>query len=204
MPNVRRSCCSCCRFRRTGLSAVLRAPSVAPCPAPFSGLLLALFLVLGGVPFPALAAGERIAGAAIALAGDLLQVSGQRIRLHGIDAPDPGQTCRTRGGRVYDCAEEARTMLGLLVEGRRVTCEVEPPGRDGRRIGTCRIDGISIAGAMVLRGWAFAAERLAPDYVPLQSRAQARRAGMWGGRVEAPWLWRSRQLRETGTMPGPG
>lgn len=165
--------------------------------------LLALPMTMGLTP-RAFAAGERIEGSATALAGDVLQVSGQRIRLEGIDAPDPGQTCRTRGGLVYDCAEESRTMLGMLVEGRTVACEAGPPGRDGRRVGTCRIGGISVGGAMVLRGWAFAAERLAPDYVFLQSHAQARRAGMWAGRVEAPWLWRSRQLRETGTLPGPG
>jgi endonuclease YncB( thermonuclease family) len=175
------------RLRRAAFAAVLLALSPGP-----------------GAPSPARAAEERIEGPATPLAGDLLEVSGQRIRLKGIDAPDPGQTCRTRGGRVYDCAQEALTMLGLLVEDRSVSCDAEPPGRDGRRVGTCRIDGISVGGAMVLRGWAFAAERLAPDYVPLQSHAQARRAGMWGGRVEAPWLWRSRRLRETGTPPGPG
>lgn len=163
-------------------------------------MLTALVFVLCA-PRAALPAGEIMRGTATAIDGDLLELDGRQLRLHAIDAPDAGQTCRTRGGREYDCGTEARVMLGRLLEGRETECEVLHIASDGRRVALCRIDGISIAGAMVLRGWAFAAERLAPDYARLQSLAQARRAGMWAGRVEAPWLWRSRRLEEEARRP---
>lgn len=164
---------------------------------------LALVLVLpvalaaapsSAAPSSAAGPGEVLRGRAEALEGDVLSVGGTTVRLHGIDAPDPGQTCHAPGGREYDCGEVARRELSAILEGREVACELAvPPGRDGRRVGTCRSEGKSIAGAMVIRGWAFAAIRLSPDYVRVQAAAQSRKAGMWAGRVEAPWNWRSRK-----------
>ena len=44
---------------------------------------------------PALA--QTITGPARVIDGDTLGVSGQRIRLHGIDAPEKNQTCQIEG-----------------------------------------------------------------------------------------------------------
>ena len=35
-----------------------------------------------------------------------LQVSGERIRLFGLDAPEKTQSCSDRGGRPYACGEQ--------------------------------------------------------------------------------------------------
>lgn len=161
-----------------------------------SGFALACVALLASPGMAGASLAASIRGAASAVEGDVILLQGRQIRLHGIDAPDPGQTCRTRLGHVYDCGEEARAMLERLLAGREVDCDVHYEAGDGRAAATCRIGGISVAGAMVLRGWAFAAVRLAPDYVRFQALAQSRRAGMWAGRVEAPWLWRSRRLQE--------
>lgn len=160
------------------------------------GLALACAALLAPAGIAGSATATSVRGIASAVEGDIVLVEGRQIRLHGIDAPDPGQTCRTKLGYAYDCGAEARAMLDRLLAGREVDCDIRHETGDGRTAATCRIEGISVAGAMVLRGWAFAAVRLAPDYVRFQALAQSRRAGMWAGRVEAPWLWRSRQLRE--------
>ncbi len=145
----------------------------------------------------ALAAGETVRGAGTAVEGDLLRVGGTAVRLHGIDAPDPGQTCRTPAGREYDCGDAARRVLEAILEGREVECELRvQPGADGNRVGTCRSEGKSIAGALVVRGWAFASIKLSHHYVRAQAAAQSRKAGMWAGYVEAPWNWRTRRMQE--------
>jgi endonuclease YncB( thermonuclease family) len=162
----------------------------------FPGFALACAALLASSGMAGTALGDSLRGAASAVEGDVVLIQGRQLRLHGIDAPDPGQTCRTRQGHVYDCGEQARAMLERLLAGREVDCDIHYEAGDGRAAATCRIGGISVAGAMVLRGWAFAAVHLAPDYARLQALAQSRRAGMWAGRVEAPWLWRSRRLQE--------
>ena len=42
--------------------------------------------------FPVVARAE-ITGAARVIDGDTIDIAGERIRLHGIDAPESGQTC---------------------------------------------------------------------------------------------------------------
>src|SRR5690606_37709166 len=61
--------------------------------------------------------------------GDSLTLNGERIRLHGIDAPELNQFCR-RGEQSYDCGREAREPLRKLIGSGRVACKI---GRASRR-----------------------------------------------------------------------
>ena len=55
-------------------------------------LRLALLLTL----LPTLALAD-VTGQARVIDGDTIEVAGERIRLHGIDAPESGQRCRRLG-----------------------------------------------------------------------------------------------------------
>ncbi len=78
---------------------------------------------------PALA---EATGRAAAVDGDTplrsAAIRGQRIRLHGIDAPETGQTCR-RGGAPWDCGRAAAELLHELTAGTLVGRR--PPVREG-------------------------------------------------------------------------
>lgn len=138
---------------------------------------------------------QTINGIATAVSGDALMLGGMVVHLIGIDAPDPGQTCRSLQGHVYDCGGAATAMLAAILRGQQVQCVVLPPlAVVTQRAGDCMIHGRSIAGAMVVRGWAFADQQLTAKYALLQTHAQSLHVGMWAGRVEPPWLWRSSQL----------
>ncbi len=59
----------------------------------------ALIIALCLLATPALA---DMAGVASVIDGDTLEVHGQRIRLHGIDAPESRQLCRL-DGKPWQC-----------------------------------------------------------------------------------------------------
>ena len=53
-----------------------------------------------------------VVGSARVIDGDTLEISGQRIRIHGIDAPEGRQTC-TRGQAAWLCGHTSKAMRAL-------------------------------------------------------------------------------------------
>lgn len=138
----------------------------------------------------------KIAGKATAIEGDFLMVDGKTVRLMGVDAPDPGQRCKNKYGSEYDCFAIATAVLRNLVENDDVECVIADKDRNSQNQGECKVRGVDLGAAMVARGWAFAYRSLTPAYASAEAYAQTNRFGMWAGKVEKPWAWRSRQLRE--------
>nr|WP_246501111.1 thermonuclease family protein [Azospirillum rugosum] len=114
----------------------------------------------------------------------------------GIDAPDQEQKCKNRYGHELDCFRIATAVLASLVKDEEVSCTIAEQDRFGQRMGECRVRGVDLGAAMVSRGWAFSYRSLSPAYTSGEAFAQSRRLGLWSGKVEKPWQWRSRQLRE--------
>jgi endonuclease YncB( thermonuclease family) len=54
--------------------------------------------------------------------GDTIEVAGQRIRLHGIDAPERGQVCDWLY-KAISCGDIAADALTGTVVGQTVRCE---------------------------------------------------------------------------------
>ena len=76
-------------------------------------------LVVAVVPVSALA---DITGPARIIDGDTIEVRGQRIRLHGIDAPEGRQLCFD-DGEPWLCGTDATNALRNKIANRQVTCE---------------------------------------------------------------------------------
>lgn len=154
-------------------------------------------------PPPGAAWGAPVTGPGKAKEGDLVTVNGQDFRLFGIDAPDPGQKCKNVRGVEYDCFALSRTMLERLINNGEVECTPRKASpAHGPKLALCKAGGDDLARAMVEFGYALAYRALSYDYVSSEARASSYRRGMWAGRIDPPWEWRSRQLRETGKLPG--
>jgi|TARA_B100000315_G_C14524329_1_gene563078 endonuclease YncB( thermonuclease family) len=122
--------------------------------------------------------------------GDTIVIAGQRIRLHGIDAPEAKQTCQRQDGTEYRCGDMATFALAGLIMGLWVRCEGGTTDRYGRLIGTCIIGRVNLNAEMVRRGWALAYRRYSSDYVDEEDEARMAGRGLWQGRFEPPWEWR--------------
>lgn len=137
-------------------------------------------------------AADPIAGRARVIDGDTIEMSGQRIRLFGIDAPEAKQTC-VAAGKKWSCGQNATFGLSAIIERQWVHCRQKDKDRYERIVAVCNlagVDGPDINAAMVRQGWALAYRRYSKDYVSDEDTARKAKAGLWVGQFVAPWDWR--------------
>jgi endonuclease YncB( thermonuclease family) len=131
-------------------------------------------------------------GAAVVADGDSIEISGARIRLQGIDAPELDQTCIDAEGRPWTCGSKAAQELRAHIRDRQLTCKPTGADRYQRALAICALpDGSEINAWMVRQGWAVASGH-AGSYQFEQDEARAARRGLWAGRFDWPWEWRRR------------
>ena len=131
-----------------------------------------------------------LVGKASVIDGDTLEVRGQRIRLHGIDAPESGQVCQDETGRDYRCGQAAATALSDKIGRRKVSCVPNATDRYGRIIAVCVAGKENLNRWLVEEGWAIAYRRFSSEWVPQEMGAQAAGRGLWAGRFVEPEAWR--------------
>ncbi len=154
----------------------------------------ALTIALCLLATPALA---DVAGVASVIDGDTLEIHGQRIRFHGIDAPESRQLCRL-DSKPWQCGKDAANALADKIARRPVTCEDLGRDRYKRIIAKCTVAGEDLEKWMVANGWALAYRRYSLDYVDEEADAQAARRSIWAGEFVLPWEWRRGKRLDTG------
>lgn len=121
--------------------------------------------------------------------GDTLDIAGERVRLHGIDAPEKDQTCSI-DDRVWECGIAAWGYLVQLLAGQVITCDPRDIDKYGRTVAVCFAGGEDVNATMVAEGWALAYREYSPDYIPQEAAAEAVGLGLWQGDFVPPWEWR--------------
>jgi endonuclease YncB( thermonuclease family) len=150
-------------------------------------VVLAVFLLLA----PSVAAAD-ITGKARVVDGDTIWIGEMKIRLHGIDAPEMKQTCRTSKGKEQLCGQLAKQALQRLIQGQDITCKGDERDRYGRLIAVCYTGPYDLNAKMVRQGWALAYRRYSMDYVDDENAAKVARKGLWRGEFVPPWEWRNK------------
>jgi len=145
-------------------------------------------------PRPAAGPHASVVGKAWVIDGDTIDISGTRIRLLGIDAPESAQSCTDGNKRSWLCGRAATRELKALIAGRPLVCEPSGLDRYRRVLAVCALpDGTDVNAWMVRQGWALAYGYSTP-YRPEEAQAQAAKRGIWTGTFMAPWDWRHRHL----------
>lgn len=135
------------------------------------------------------AAQEPIIGRASVIDGDTIEIAGERIRLHGLDAPESWQKCKDGDGGTYRCGKEAAASLDrFLAASRPARCEFVERDRYKRFVGVCfRADGTEVNRWLVANGYAVDWARYSKgSYAAAQNNAQARAIGIWRGTFQHP------------------
>jgi endonuclease YncB( thermonuclease family) len=139
---------------------------------------------------PSIAQAEELVGRATVVDGDTLGIRDQRIRLHGIDAPESSQLCTTAGDKDWRCGQKAANALSEKIGQRNVRCVGTKRDRWKRLIAVCFVGDQDLNGLLVRRGWAVAYRKYSKDYVPQEERARRAKVGVWSGEFVMPWDWR--------------
>ena len=135
---------------------------------------------------------KPLVGAASVVDGDSLEISGTRIRLTGIDAPEMHQTCTDARRETWSCGRAAARELRARIGDRELKCEQTASDRYRRVLAVCFLpDGSDVNAWMVRQGWAVASG-YAPNYRSQQDEAKAAKRGIWAGTFMLPAEWRQR------------
>ena len=139
---------------------------------------------------------EVISGLAKVTDGDTIRINSERIRLHGIDAPELQQQCSTETGKLYQCGQSAAAKLREIIGNQPVDCQIVERDIYNRIVGICfNASGKNLQSWLVESGWAVAYRRYSTRYVEEETVARKARRGIWRGSFTMPQIWR-RQNRK--------
>lgn len=169
------------------------APRHRPVAVTFHAIAFSLAVLLAALVLAAAAGGVEFRGRVIGVNdGDTITVlhdrQPEKIRLHGIDAPEKGQPF----------SERAKQFASGLAFGRAVTIRVVDHDKYGRTVADVVLaDGRSLNRELVRAGYAWWYRRYSNDrtLAELEAHARATRSGLWADpHAVPPWEWRAGRL----------
>ena len=148
--------------------------------------LITFFLIL----FSSASFSEKIIeGKVKIIDGDTIHIEKNKIRLHGIDAPEIDQTCTIKD-KVWNCGIESSLELKKLILDNNISCVVSDIDKYNRYIAECFINNKNINKLMVRNGWAIAYRYYSLDFVEDEKLAEKDKIGLWQGQFQEPYLFR--------------
>ena len=132
-----------------------------------------------------------ILGEAKVIDGDTIHIKNNKIRLHGIDAPEINQDC-SYNNEDWKCGQLSKNFLLNLINLNVVNCQVKTVDKYKRYIAICFVNNLNINEMMVKNGWAIAYRYYSKDYVDEELIAKKNKVGIWKGKFIEPYLFRQK------------
>jgi len=132
-----------------------------------------------------------IKGKAKIIDGDTIHIEKNKIRLHGIDAPEFKQTCNKKD-EIWNCGYKSYLELKKLIKQKEVRCEVNDIDKYKRYVAECYLDKVNINQYMVRRGWAISYRYYSKKFVKDEEIAKKNKLGIWQGTFIDPYLFRKK------------
>ena len=122
--------------------------------------------------------------------GDTIKISNNKIRLHGIDAPEKNQKCN-KNEKEYNCGAVATEALINKINKNIVKCLTQKKkDKYNRFIGVCFVNQEDLNKWMVRNGYAIAYRHYSKDYILDEEYAKKKKNGIWSGNFLEPEKWR--------------
>ena len=135
--------------------------------------------------------GKTIYGKAKIVDGDTIHIRNNKVRLHGIDAPENEQKC-TKNGEKWNCGLESTKFLKNLIGNDQIQCDTKGKDKYNRFIGVCYKNNLDLNSEMVINGWAIAYRYYSLDYIKEEKIAKSKKIGIWIGDFEEPYFFRKK------------
>ena len=114
-----------------------------------------------------------------------------KIRLHGIDAPERNQNCLFNN-QEWECGKESTSALKKLIRNQLINCKIKNIDRYNRYVAICFANKINLNKIMVKSGWAIAYKYYSLDFVLEEQNAKLNKQGIWRGKFEEPYKFRKK------------
>ena len=138
-----------------------------------------------------LALAKTINGKPKIIDGDTIHIKNNKIRLHGIDAPERKQICIIDSQDWY-CGKQSTQELKKLINTQDVQCLINDVDIYNRKVAICSVNNTNINQWMVKNGWAIAYRYYSTDYVNDEKFARENKLGIWKSEFIEPYLYRKK------------
>ena len=135
---------------------------------------------------------EIIIGKSKVIDGDTININNNKIRLHGIDAPEKKQRC-FKDDKKWMCGVKSTNFLKNLIYDKIVHCDINGIDKYKRYIGICWLKELNLNAFMVKNGWAIAYRYYSKDYIEEEKFAKENKLGIWIGKFDEPYIFRKNQ-----------
>ena len=132
---------------------------------------------------------KTINGKAKVIDGDTIHINKNKIRLHGIDAPEKEQKCNLND-KEWLCGITATIELQKIINNKNVICKIKGRDKYQRYIGICFANNINLNKKMVEKGWAIAYRYYSLDYIKEEKEAIKNENGIWISKFTEPYIFR--------------
>tara|TARA_B100001996_G_scaffold267690_1_gene209183 strand:- start:502 stop:978 length:477 start_codon:yes stop_codon:yes gene_type:complete len=132
---------------------------------------------------------KTIIGNARVIDGDTININNNKIRLHGIDAPETKQTCKLDSVDWF-CGKQSTEELKKIINNQSLECTVSDIDIYNRYVAICLVNELNLNQWMVKNGWAIAYRYYSTDYIIEEKYARDNKIGIWKSEFLKPYQYR--------------